>query len=346
MDIGVYLCQHTLITQVSNLSNAKRYYRLQDLLDSSHQFKIAIFDPVDYPTEQERYNDLIQTALNYCDRVILFVTEMHEETVQLLTTLNNPKLIRISAGIINDCHSYHWFKWIYHSSIVYQQHPHILEQLTPYTPKPYVFDVLLGNEKPHRSLINNYIIDNGYHNQVIMSYFKDPENIKNNFNWIMEPGVQWIENSTFYGVATNVRYHGELILLAQVVPLSIYNQTAYSIVTETFYDCNYSLFTEKIVKPILSERLFLVYAPQYYLRNLRSIGFKTFDGIIDESYDLEPDLIKRGNMITSQMKFLFEQPQQQILDKIQSITKHNKQLILSTDWNREIKTILQSLHIQ
>jgi hypothetical protein len=34
------------------------------------------------------------------------------------------------------------------------------------------------------------------------------------------------------------------------------------------------------------------------------LGFKTFDGIIDESYDLEPNTIKRFEMAFEQMEWL------------------------------------------
>jgi hypothetical protein len=132
--------------------------------------------------------------------------------------------------------------------------------------------------------------------------------------------------------------------LSQVVPISIYNQTAYSIVCETNYDNHYNFYTEKIVKPILAERLFIVFSGQYYLRNLRSLGFKTFDGIVDETYDDIEDYNLRFELACEQITYLINQPQEKILEQIRPITEHNKQIMLETDWYgdfaKELRAVL------
>jgi len=65
-----------------------------------------------------------------------------------------------------------------------------------------------------------------------------------------------------------------------------YLDSYFNIVTETFFSKPISTFTEKIVKPIIGLQPFIVISTPYYLRNLKSLGFKTFDSIWDESYDL------------------------------------------------------------
>ena len=132
--------------------------------------------------------------------------------------------------------------------------------------------------------------------------------------------------------------------LSQVIPFSIYNQTAYTVVAETNYDNHYSFYTEKIVKPILAERLFIVFSGQYYLRNLRSLGFRTFDSIIDETYDSVADTDQRFKLACEQIKYLCEQSQEEMLSKIRPITEHNKKVMLTTDWygdfSRELRAVL------
>jgi hypothetical protein len=132
--------------------------------------------------------------------------------------------------------------------------------------------------------------------------------------------------------------------LSQVIPFSIYNQTAYTVVAETNYDNHYSFYTEKIVKPILAERLFVAFSGQHYLRNLRSLGFKTFDRIIDETYDSVEDCDLRFKLACEQIQYLINQPQEEILDKIRPITEHNKQIMLATDWygdfSKELRAVL------
>jgi len=134
------------------------------------------------------------------------------------------------------------------------------------------------------------------------------------------------------GSITPVKFNGQVMSLSQVIPFSIYNQTAYSVVAETNYDNHYSFYTEKIVKPILSERLFIVFSGQHYLRNLRSLGFRTFDGILDETYDTIEDYDLRFKLACEQIKYLCDQNQETVLEQIRPITEHNKSVMLTTDW--------------
>lgn len=64
-----------------------------------------------------------------------------------------------------------------------------------------------------------------------------------------------------------------------------YTDTWFSVVTETIYDYPYTFRTEKIWKPVLMAHPFVVAANAGYLRDLQNAGFKTFDSVIDESYD-------------------------------------------------------------
>jgi hypothetical protein len=85
-----------------------------------------------------------------------------------------------------------------------------------------------------------------------------------------------------------------------------------------------------------------MFGGHYQLRNLRRLCFRTFDGIIDESYDEEPVLAERAKMICSQMKYLFEQDQQTILEQIKPIVDHNYQRMMETDWHGEFAKELKS----
>jgi hypothetical protein len=158
----------------------------------------------------------------------------------------------------------------------------------------------------------------------------------------LEPGVD--AHDTLRGSITPIKFNGQQMPLSQVIPFSIYNQTAYTIVAETNYDNHYSFYTEKIVKPILAERLFIIFSGQHYLRNLRRLGFKTFDGIVDETYDDIEDHDLRFKLACEQIKYLCGQPQEEILAKIRPITEHNKQVMLETDWygnfSKELRAVL------
>ena len=94
------------------------------------------------------------------------------------------------------------------------------------------------------------------------------------------------ESKTVRMSSNLVNYKGLEARLSNIIPVEVYNNTAYSIVAETDTENSFSFFTEKIAKPLLTKRLFIVFSGYKYLENLRKLGFKTFDGIIDESYDL------------------------------------------------------------
>jgi hypothetical protein len=63
----------------------------------------------------------------------------------------------------------------------------------------------------------------------------------------------------------------------------------FDICFETFFNEENKSLTEKIFKPIVNFQPFLFVAYPGALELLRNLGFKTFDGFIDESYDLEQD---------------------------------------------------------
>lgn len=104
--------------------------------------------------------------------------------------------------------------------------------------------------------------------------------------------------------------------------------TWYSLVTETEIS-NHSIFlTEKTYKPILNLHPFMIWGSPFSLAYLRSIGYKTFPNMFDESYDLEENPKIRLQMIISEMlKFNKLTPQEKYrrlcLDKNNII--HNQQ---------------------
>ena len=112
-----------------------------------------------------------------------------------------------------------------------------------------------------------------------------------------------------------------------------YNHSAYNIVSETQID-EETFITEKIWKPIIAKQIFIVHAKPFYLKNLRELGFQTFDGIIDESYDLETDSYRRMDKIVKLCHWLKQQDWRVLYDNTEHIRKHNTQLFFN-------KTVLQ-----
>lgn len=110
------------------------------------------------------------------------------------------------------------------------------------------------------------------------------------------------------------------------------------VVTETIFYHEKQHLTEKIFKPIVAERPFMLVGAHKNLEYLRGYGFKTFDRWWSEDYDLETDSEKRISMIVGELKKFISQPEwrlREIHQEMKPILEHNRQHF----WG-EFKTII------
>lgn len=229
--------------------------------------------------------------------------------------------------------------WLQYVSDIYRQLPDKLTELNPYQSKPKMFDALLGYPRDYRTFIYDSILKNNLQNHILTSYNTVDTSSKDHFYakdyFIWEPGTELLENENLEYTSNYVSYLGIRCMLSAVMPIQVYNQTAYSIVAETHVKTEVSFFTEKIAKPLLARRLFVVFANYRYLYNLRQLGFRTFNGIIDESYDEIYNNENRWAMAFEQVRQLCNRNQQEIFAMIKPIVEHNYQLMMDTDWDQQ-----------
>lgn len=101
---------------------------------------------------------------------------------------------------------------------------------------------------------------------------------------------------------------------------TLWQQSFLHVISETvFFDVKQHL-TEKIFKPIVSQRPFILLGAYKNLEYFKSYGFKTFSKWIDESYDDEPDNEKRLMMAC---------------DEIEKIAKLSEDEIESMYWDMQ-----------
>lgn len=344
--IGIYLDSDVCRWHLSNTQLiVDNYFNIDEFLSSNNYQKIAIFH-VPFPYDQgigPAFESRIDRLLNACDVVIVMISELHDLTVDFMRRYQQDKIKYFACGAVEGVDSFLWMDWFITSRYFYQSYD-VLSQLTPYKTKPKFFDILLGMLRPHRDIINSYINDNNISDKVIMTYLGHDKSITSGIDtdgWIWgNDGIETTDAIIKWTVSP-IKYLGVSMSLSQVVPIQIYNQTAYSLVAETNFSDNFVFHTEKIVKPILARRLFIVFGGRHYLKNLHRLGFKTFDGIIDESYDDEVDYVKRGQRITKQIEYLLNQDQQTILDQVKPITEHNYKVMMETDWLKTVTTNLR-----
>ena len=118
-----------------------------------------------------------------------------------------------------------------------------------------------------------------------------------------------------------------------------FNSTAISVVLETMFDDSRIHLTEKTLRPIACGHPFVLAAGPHSLEYLRSYGFKTFEPWIDESYDHEPDSLRRLEKIINSMNkinLLGAQEFDQFLLEIRRIAEFNKKHFFSNTFQQQV----------
>ena len=127
--------------------------------------------------------------------------------------------------------------------------------------------------------------------------------------------------------------------------LSHYTDSYFHIVLETHFDADGSggaFLTEKTFKPIKFAQPFVLVGAPGSLKALKNLGYRTFDSVIDSSYDLIQDNTLRWTAIKSVIAQIKQDPGQFFSACIDDI-RHNQQLFLSSKYNR-LNTLLERLH--
>jgi hypothetical protein len=336
------------------LSDDWTYYNNAELFNkSTHQRRVACFQ-VPYPYGDPNYpkNMVIDQEIvdiyDHADIIIFLCSELHGSTAKFIRRHDLPKMRWFMCGKLTppllNGRTFLFLDWFTTTIHFYKNvRPSTLYQLNPYDPKPLMFDALLGRKKLHRDRAYNFINEQGLASQGVVTYINNFQDI--NFQnmpkeeWIWEePGLTERENVQW--TVEPVKYYGHVMSLSQIIPFSIYNQTAYSLVCETNCDNDLVFFTEKTVKPILARRLFVMVACRYSLAMLRDLGFRTFNTIIDESYDEIEHYPDRQLAAMEQLRWLCNQPQEKILAQCRDIVDHNFNLMMGKDWYREFSGTL------
>lgn len=104
-----------------------------------------------------------------------------------------------------------------------------------------------------------------------------------------------------------------------------YNDTYFSLVTETVFHYPYSFRTEKIWKPIFIGHPFVVVSNCGYYRDLHNLGFRTFGNLIDESFDLIENNQDRIEQISCLVEDLCQQDLPAFLEAADETCKYNQQ---------------------
>lgn len=320
------------------------FTNLEEYLNSDIAKKVAVLhNNFTHSPATGKFLEIFPKIKAASDLILLVESENPHDNIKDFIDLEN--VVFVSPGLFYDSqiNAKIIFKptWFEIPVTLYNQLPDVLDTLNPYSPKEKFFDVLLGIGRPHRDFVyNSFHKFNLTHNNIINYHQKGGVGHEENSDFIIEPGTT--RSYTRYTTdlkreysVVHVEYRSIRTHLACVIHTGIYNQTAYSVVTETNTSGVFHLFTEKIAKPILGRRLFVVFAGQGYLQSLKNLGFKTFSDVIDESYDDILDSTTRWKLAFEQIQNLCNQNQHEVLAKIRHIVDHNYNLLMNRDWTGE-----------
>lgn len=104
--------------------------------------------------------------------------------------------------------------------------------------------------------------------------------------------------------------------------MDLYNNCWLEVVPETLYIENYFV-TEKTIKPWITKTPFLALSSPGYLNFLQSLGFRTFNSLIDESYDSEQDINFRTKKLVDVLDDIIENGTENFYHASKDILDHN-----------------------
>jgi len=113
------------------------------------------------------------------------------------------------------------------------------------------------------------------------------------------------------------------------INVEAHNKCYFNVVTESFYGekpQKTMFFSEKIFKPIICLQPFILVGQQYGLKALKQMGYKTFNGYIDESYDEISHPTDRLNAIIKEVEKICEMSHEELsnmLVEMYPILLHN-----------------------
>lgn len=363
-----YIDSHKVPSYYENFTNTLRQHypdivivysrhELKHRIKSRPGYQIVITDEDQYTIGQPAADPIWIASLrelsNQVDMVFALSSEMFKSVaIDAYSSILKecPNVYFITPGFFNQVDNperylqfQFWLNelnWTYGKQELRNEHYYF----TPYKVKPRSFDILLGSRKLHRDhLYNNLILDPEINEKNWVSYYKSMDLTGWNNYYVDKKIISDVDDKNFH-TGNTVRYQVDsdtsvLVRLSFILPRDIYNQTNFTLIPETNFDNEFSFFTEKTAKPILARRMFIALSGYKFLENLRREGFRTFDGIVDESYDLEPNHTIRWNMVYDQIKKISLADPEDILERARPIVDHNYFVITQTNWC--IKTIQQ-----
>jgi len=188
-------------------------------------------------------------------------------------------------------------------------------------PKKYDFLSLIGNERPERDLFFSKLKEKTKFSNSIVKYSGQ------NYGEISHLDVSYNKPGEFdpYMPINRTNFHN----VSNTIPIDMYNQANFQIVVETDLTLENFAPTEKIFKCLLTGMPFVVVGSYNLLKNLRKLGFTTYNELWDESYDNIYCFEERAEKVCNIIKKLETFDWQKNADKLEVIAAKNARNIIN-----------------
>lgn len=193
------------------------------------------------------------------------------------------------------------------------------------------WDLLLGEASDNKDLLHDAINNHPVLEKTFLTYFGKDTTRGYWSDAVVRPSKHTSET---LGPLEN-RFNTQ-IRCSDLFDPAIYNFTHYTAMIETTIHNDFAMFSEKEAKPIIAKRPFIMFGAKHQLKAFRSLGFRTFDPVIDESYDLVDDKSQRWNKALDSMLALTEKDPCMVYEQLRSVLEHNKDHFENNDWKRSL----------
>ena len=271
---------------------------------SQYDRVFALIDASCHVVSDEFRQDLLRRVkilYNKNTKIVLF--NFWESRNQILHTEYVELLKDYNYAIWDGSTTYFWFK-------MYERYKNHKFDFN-HTYKNYNFLYLNKTQRNHRDLLFDELMKENILSNSLYSYHH--RGIK------LNPDFEIKQYKNFYP-----EYGADRDIYEKP-----YNETVFNIVSETSVD---ELFiTEKTWKPIIAKQLFIVHSKTNFLNDIKKLGFKTYNDLIDETYDTIPNLKEKTSAIVSLCKSLKNVNHLELYYNSQNIREHNLSTLFSQE---------------
>lgn len=211
------------------------------------------------------------------------------------------------------------------------------------------FTVLNRVHKPWRAAI---MADLQRHGLLANSYW----------SYCGQPGQDEVDGPVMVDTISQLRYHRDKFLAGApyfcddlpdhernnhgVTIGEHHSNSWFNIVLESQMDVDQSggvFLTEKTFKPIKHGQPFFIAGAAGSLAELRSMGYRTFDHVLDNSYDLETNATDRWRALLASIQRAHQQGLPDLYQACRDDLEHNQKLFMSCHQSR-LNTLLETIN--